>query len=125
MKNEKIKLFLKCVLFGVIWAFISFGISLIINKFMDYSIKDIFFVEGIILIMIGIFSSIGGDPMGLSLQSLGNSNAQYVSNANLKVAEIEKKINKSEARKVTISTSLSGFSLIVGGAICIIINHIL
>jgi len=125
MKNEKVKLFLKCVLFGIVWGVISFGVSLLINKFMEYNLKDILFVEGIILIMIGIFSSIGGEPMGLSLQSLGNSNSQYVFNANLKIEELEKKINKRDSRKVTISASLSGFSLIIGGVICIIINYIL
>lgn len=32
---------------------------------------------GTIFVMLGVFASIGGNPMGLSLQSMGQSNAQY------------------------------------------------
>jgi hypothetical protein len=126
MDNYKIKLFLKFVLFGVIWALISAGIGLLISEFMDYNFRDIFFVEGMLLIMIGIFSSIGGKLTGLPLQ-LKSSNAQYVSNAYLQMKDIEKKEkkNNSDVRKANISIGISGIALIVGGLICMIINFVI
>ncbi len=126
MDNYKIKLFLKFVLFGVIWALISAGIGLLISEFMDYSFRDVFFVEGRLLIMIGIFSSIGGKLTGLPLQ-LKSSNPQYVTNAYLQMTDIEKKEkkNNSDVRKANISIGISGIALIVGGLICMIINFVI
>jgi len=125
MDNYKIKLFLKFVLFGVIWALISAGIGLLISEFMDYNFRDVFFVEGMVLIIIGIFSSIGGKLTGLPLQ-LKSSNPQYVTNGYLQMKDIEKKEkkNNSDVRKANISIGISGIALIVGGLICMIINFV-
>lgn len=126
MDNYKIKLFLKFVLFGVIWALISASIGLLISEFMDYNFRDVFFVEGMVLIIIGIFSSIGGKLTGLPLQ-LKSSNPQYVTNGYLQMKDIEKKEkkNNSDVRKINISIGISGIALIVGGVICMIINFVI
>lgn len=126
MDNYKIKLFLKFVLFGVIWALISASVGLLISEFMDYNFRDVFFVEGMVLIIIGIFSSIGGKLTGLPLQ-LKSSNAQYVTNGYLQMKDIEKKEkkNNSDVRRVNISIGISGIALIVGGLICMIINFVI
>lgn len=126
MDNYKIKLFLKFVLFGVIWALISAGIGLLISEVTDYNFRDVFFVEGMVLIIIGIFSSIGGKLTGLPLQ-LKSSNPQYVTNGYLQMKDIEKKEkkNNSDVRKVNISIGISGIALIVGGLICMIINFVI
>lgn len=124
MDNYKIKLFLKFVLFGVIWALISAGIGLLISEFTDYNFRDVFFVEGMVLIIIGIFSSIGGKLTGLPLQ-LKSLNPQYVTNGYLQMKDIEKKEKNSDVRKMNISIGISGIALIVGGVICMIINFVI
>jgi len=120
--NNKIKLFLRFVLFGAIWALISAGIGLLISEFTDYNFRDVFFVEGMVLIIIGIFSSIGGKLTGLPLQ-LKSSNPQYVTNGYLQMKDIEKKEKNSDVRKVNIR--ISGIALIVGGLVCMIINFVI
>ena len=61
--------------------------------------------------------------MGLSMQGLGQNNAQYIANANLEVSKMEKE--KTNNIKTTISAGLSTVSLIIGGLLVIAINFII
>ena len=122
MDKNQIKTLLKCIIWGLIWASVLFVIALAITKYLDYNFNDVLFIEGILLIILGVLSSVGGNPMGLSLQSLGQNNAQYVSNSNLEISKMEKSKNNL---KTTISTTLSMVSFIVGGGIVILISFII
>ena len=73
--------------------------------------------------MVGILSSFGGNPIGLSMQGLGQSNAQYIANGNLEVAKMEK--DKTNSVKTTVSIGLSTVSLIIGGILVIALNFII
>ena len=123
MDKSVLKTIGKCVIFGVIWAIILFGVALVIANFKGYELKNILFIEGIIFVMIGILSSIGGNPMGLSMQGLGQSNAQYIANGNLEVAKMEK--DKTKSVKTTVSIGLSTVSLVIGGVLVITLNFII
>lgn len=113
----------KSILWGVIWSILLFIIANIIVIFKGFLLKDVLFIEGIIFIMLGIFACIGGNSMGLSLQSLGQNNTQYNTNANLEVSKME---NSNKANlKNTISVSINTLSLIFAGIACIIINYII
>ncbi|WP_238881470.1 hypothetical protein [Clostridium sp. YIM B02551] len=122
MKFINSKQLLKCALAGIVWFIITIGIGLLIMKFTKYNFKDILFMEGILLIIIGVLSSIGGNSMGLSLQSLGQVNSQYASNVNLEVTRKEK---NNYNIKTTISFGVSMIALIIGGALSIILNFII
>ena len=123
MEKSILKTIGKCVIFGIIWGIVLFGVALIITNFKDYELRDVLFVEGIIFVVGGVLSSIGGNPMGLSMQGLGQNNAQYIANANLEVSKMEK--DKSNNIKTTISAGLSTVSLIIGGLLVIAINFII
>ena len=123
MEKSILKTIGKCVIFGIIWGIVLFGVALIITNFKDYELRDVLFVEGIIFVVGGVLSSIGGNPMGLSMQGLGQSNAQYIANANLEVSKMEK--DKTNNIKTTISAGLSTVSLIIGGLLVIAINFII
>ena len=123
MEKSILKTIGKCVIFGIIWGIVLFGIALIITNFKDYELRDVLFVEGIIFVVGGVLSSIGGNPMGLSMQGLGQNNAQYIANANLEVSKMEK--DKTNNIKTTISAGLSTVSLIIGGLLVIAINFII
>ena len=114
MEKSILKTIGKCVIFGIIWGIVLFGVALIITNFKDY---ELIFVVG------GVLSSIGGNPMGLSMQGLGQNNAQYIANANLEVSKMEK--DKTNNIKTTISAGLSTVSLIIGGLLVIAINFII
>lgn len=123
MEKSILKTIGKCVIFGIIWGIVLFGVALIITNFKDYELRDVLFVEGIIFVGGGVLSSIGGNPMGLSMQGLGQNNAQYIANANLEVSKMEK--DKTNNIKTTISAGLSTVSLIIGGLLVIAINFII
>ena len=123
MEKSILKTIGKCVIFGIIWGIVLFGVALIITNFKDYELRDVLFVEGIIFVVGGVLSSIGGNPMGLSMQGLGQNNAQYIDNANLEVSKMEK--DKTNNIKTTISAGLSTVSLIIGGLLVIAINFII
>jgi len=98
-------------------------IGLGIVHFTSHNLKDILFIEGIILVILGVSSFLGGNPTGLSLQGLGQTNAQYIANANLEVTKMEKE--KTNTIKNNFKTNISTVSLVIGGIICIIINFII
>lgn len=123
MEKSILKTIGKCVIFGIIWGIVLFGVALIITNFKDYELRDVLFVEGIIFVIGGVLSYIGGNPMGLSMQGLGQNNAQYIANANLEVSKMEK--DKTNNIKTTISAGLSTVSLIIGGLLVIAINFII
>lgn len=122
MGKSQISSLIKCFIWGIIWSIILVLIGLGIVRFTTYNLKDILFIEGIILVILGVSSFLGGNPTGLSLQGLGQTNAQYIANANLEVTRMEKeKTNTIKNFKASIST----VSLVIGGVICIIINFII
>lgn len=111
----------KCAIFCIIWAIILFGVAAAITTFKGYALKDILFVEGIIFVIIGVFSLLEGNPMGLSIQGLGQNNSQYISNANLEVAKIEKNKNT----KNSIRLGLNAVALVIGGVLILLISFII
>lgn len=123
MDKSILKTIIKCAIFGIVWAAILFGVALIITNFKGYELKDVLFVEGIIFVIGGVLSSLGGNPMGLSMQGLGQTNAQYIANANLEVTKMEK--DKTKNIKTTISVGLSTVALVIGGILVIVINFII
>lgn len=124
MEKIQVKSLIKCAIWGIIWAALLFGTALIITRYTDYIFKDVLFIEGFIFVIIGSFSCIGGDPRGVSIQGLGQNNAQYIGSANLEISRMEKDKGRNSL-KTTISASISMMSLIIGGILCIIINFII
>ena len=109
MNKTLLKSLEKCILWGVIWTIILFIIANILVNLKGFLLKDVLFIEG--------------NPMGLSLQSMGQNNAQYTANANLEVSKMES-TNKSNLKN-TISVSINTVSLILAGIVCIVINYII
>lgn len=113
MKDNRINLVIKSLLWGIAWLGVAALIGFIITKVTPYkNFENILFIEGIILVFVGIFASISGDPMGLSMQGLGQNSAQYAAIANLETTKREK---EKSNRKLNVSIAVSTFSLILGG----------
>ena len=112
------------ILISIIWTIIFFIIAWIITYFTTFNLKDTLFVEGILLVVIGISVTVKRDSRGLSLMGLGQNSAQYMANANL---EITRKVNENlkNLSKSMIRQSVSGTILIVTGILCIAINFII
>ena len=123
MDKDTLKNIRKCTILGIIWTILLVAIAFLITTLKDYNLKDILFVEGIAFVAFGILSCIGGNPMGLSMQGLGQNNAQYITNSNLEVTKLEKANAKNI--KNTLSIGLSTISLVLAGVLVIIINFII
>lgn len=121
MNKNQMKLLLKVFIGGCIWCVIAIGIGIEIRIKFGYNLNDVIFVEGILLIIIGLLSSMGGNPSGLYFQGLGNLNAQYVSNLNIEITKKEREKAKNML-KTTISIGCSTMTLVIGGIFSIIIN---
>ncbi|MEG1797375.1 MAG: hypothetical protein RR262_12835 [Clostridium sp.] len=124
MDKSQMESLIKCVVWGILWSIIFILIGFIIANFTPYILKDVLFVEGMLVIIVAASSSISGNPLGLSLQALGENNAQYVANANLEVTKMEKQ-KQHHNFKTDLRSSLNAVSLIIGGVICIVINFII
>lgn len=121
MKDIQIKLLVKCVLLGLILSGILVLIGFTITKYTSFNLKDVLFFEGIIVVMFAALSAVGGIPIGLSLQGMGQNNAQYVANATLEAARMEKESKVKTLRK-EFNKSTTMASLVIAGVICIITN---
>ncbi|HEX9026678.1 MAG TPA: hypothetical protein VF839_09500 [Clostridium sp.] len=124
MNKRDFKSLIKNISFGILESFILVLIGLAIVSFNNYNLKDVLFVEGIVLIILAVFCVIGGDSTGLSLQGMGQNNAQYLANANLEILKLENEKTKRNLRPM-LNIGLNAVSMTIGGVICIIIDLII
>lgn len=124
MDSRSIKSVVLCIIFGIIWGTILYELGVFIVQNSNEKLSDILFIEGIICILFGIFSHVGGNSIGIYMQGLEENNAHYIGNLNLSISKIEKSKFKSNIRSI-VSLSLSMVSFIVAGTICFGINFIL
>ena len=74
MKNNRISFFIKAVSYGFGWLGVVTMIGFIITSSTLYnSFQNVLFIEGLLLIFIGIFSSISADSIALSLMGGGEA----------------------------------------------------
>lgn len=124
MDKSIIKSIGKNLLFSFVWTIIFCLIAWVITYFTKYNLKDVLFVEGIFIVILGLSVTFKSDSSGLSLMGLGQSNAQYLANANL---EVTRKVNdnlKGNAASM-FRHSFNGISLIIAGIVCVMINFII
>lgn len=121
MKFE-IKSILNCILHGILLSIVAIFISFTISYLFNFNLTDSLFIVGIVLVLFGILASLNGNSMGLSLNELGSSGAQFISRANLEVTNSERTKNNL---KLVVKMTFSMISLILSGVICIILNFII
>ncbi|MFT8348803.1 hypothetical protein [Clostridium saccharoperbutylacetonicum] len=98
--------------------------GVVVIYFTEYIFKDVLFLEGIVVIIFGMFSGISGNPSGLSLLGMGKDNAQYISNSNLGILNIEKEKSKNNLGAV-ISVRISMITFVLGGVLCVLISAVI
>lgn len=108
---------------SVVMVTLAYIIGLVISNNSQYILKDVLFVEGIILTFIGLFSMMSGNPSGVNLTGLGNQNGQYFSNINLEVTKIERQSTnffKNFKMHSVFELAKSSVTVVVSG-VCIIL----
>lgn len=109
---KKIKFF-KFISAMVINYFILGLISFAISQFYSFTFKDTSFIIGLVVFMFELCINISGNPFGLSLQSLGQINSQYVSNVDFKAFQHEDALKRSNVNIKTLINSTLLFSSIL------------
>lgn len=109
MKDERISLVIKSAIWGVVWLALASLVGFLITRFTQYkSFENVLFIEGLVLVFVGIFASISGDPMGVSMHYL------------------EARMNKQKSNvKNDIAFALSTFSLLIGGVLSVAITFLM
>ncbi|MDO5038793.1 hypothetical protein [Clostridium sp.] len=112
----------KClILYSLILIFLAFFISIISN----FVYSDVLLILGIIFSIIGGFSISGGFHIGNGINTLGQSNSQYVSKTNLEMVHHEKESldRANNALRTTIfDVKFHSAELMLSGILCIIIS---
>jgi len=85
MKKKILKFILAILANYFIIGLSSFSIS----YFFEFTLKDTSFIIGLTVFILELCLNISGNSMGLSIQSLGNINSQYLSNVDFKAYEHE------------------------------------
>lgn len=122
MNSNFLKKVLILIVTSMICSCIIMFIGYLISLFTIFLLKDILFLEGILIIILVILISISGKPLGLSMQAFGSNNAQYVGIANLKVTEKENEILKNKD-SFNINFDFNSISIIIGAIFTLIICY--
>lgn len=109
----------KCTLLGFLWAVIGSLLAFGIESFTSYTLRDILFVEGLVLLAMAILASVTGASIGVVLNGFGQENSQYMMRSNLEASVREE---KTIGLKNDIKVGFSTIALALGGIFCIIMN---
>ncbi|WP_300379753.1 hypothetical protein [Clostridium sp.] len=121
MKKASIKSISIFVLFTFILTIIGILISLALVKGNIFDeLNSTFYILGLVFSAGGIFSAISGNPVEASMQGLGQSNAQYLAQTNLKAKEKEEKLGHG----LNINFARSSWAFVASGILMIIISKV-
>ena len=111
------------ILLSILWSAFLFLIAFILVNIKDYILKDVLLIESIIFVVFGGFASISGNPKGLSIKAMGQSNAQYSGNANLEITRMESEKTKNYI-EITVKNGMIRISLLFSGIVCMIVSFL-
>lgn len=125
------KLFRKIIdvlVYGMISLLLSFLISLLLTKLFGIKIYDSMTIIGLLIVTIGALASVGGNPSGVGINSIGQLNSQYSSNLNIEVTKMERSLTKyfeSTANHTKLYFSSSKLNIILNGLFVIFLSIII
>lgn len=111
------------IILSMLLSAFLFIIAFILVNVKGYILKDVLLIESIIFVVLGGFASISGNPKGLSIESMGQSNAQYSGNANLEITRMENEKTKNDV-KIIVNNGIGRISLLFSGIVCMIISFL-
>ena len=119
--SKSLKKFILIFIANLVGLFLIAGI---ISNLKGVQLNDVLFIEGLLILMIVLFSSVGGNYQSLSLQEFGQVNPQYFANILLESNVIEKE-KIAPASNIQINMDLISSSLMIGSIIVLISSSLL
>lgn len=121
MIKTKSNSFLKFSFIFIISSLTLFVLGSIISNVSGTSIKDVMFIEGIVVLMLTVFSLIEGNTSLPSMHEFGRINPQYLVNMILESNEnARRKINRNST--LNIQLDISSLGVIVAALISMIFS---
>lgn len=120
-KSKSLRKFILIFIANLVSLFLIAGV---ISSLRGFHLKDVLFIEGILILMIVLFSSISGSNQSLSLQEFGQVNPQYFANIVLEnnIAEKERIVSASN---IKINMDLISSSILIGSIVVLISSYLL
>lgn len=127
------KKFFKKIAFVFIYGIISSALAFLISSYLVRNnsvvkVYDSMTMIGLLIMVIGALSSVGGNPTGVGAIGLGQMNNQYISNFNIEVTKMERSITKyfeSTANHTKLYFTSSKLNIILNGAFIILSSIVL
>lgn len=76
-------------IYGIASSIFVFLISLLIKNYFEIKTCDSMTIIGLLIIMVGVLSYVGGNPTGVGIASIGQLNSQYQN-----ISELNRDITK-------------------------------
>lgn len=124
MNKNIFKTIYKCIAWSIFILSLILLSAYIIAYCNNYLYENVLFVESIVLIMVGLFASISGNPLGLSFQTAEQNSSQFKALETLKITEMEKEKTKG-LDNLNIISSISTVSLVFSGLLGVIASYLI
>lgn len=121
LKNKLKLLFFRgvfSIIFGLVLMGIGIGVAILIAKNSGNSLQDVMFMEGVAVLIIGIFASMKGNPGGGSISRVGMNNPNIANFLHLETIMIERKTTNyyDQFRKhAIVELGFSSITILFGG----------
>jgi len=123
-----IKKILKLIIFSVIYLILGFVIALLISKNYNKELTDILTYEGFILMLIGVLTSMKGNPSGISISGTGrqdHSIHSYIDNEITRQERENRPYHKEFFKNNVTEFVFANVTFILGGILILILSYIL
>lgn len=128
MKKSRLNHILLSLLTAAVLMVIGIVIGLLIEKLSNTPLTDVMFYEGIAVVIIGSLSMMRGNPSGIDLSGLGQTNAQYSANENLEAIRMQRESTdyyKNFKEHSIVKLTFSGTTLLLGGIFIVLYSAFL
>lgn len=105
-------------LIGLIYAGIGLLIAYIIATRNEYKLQDVAFSIGCLVVVLGLFMMMKGNPNGASMSSWGSKNTTAISHWNMSVTLQERESTnyyKDFRKNAVVEFTTNRFSFLLGG----------
>ena len=122
--GDKVKFILRKValhaVIGLLLALVGMVVGLLIAGHYEQNVQNVMFVEGVILVIVGIMASMKGNPSIAGLKGLDVRDATVVNRMNLETTVMERDVTnyyKNFRKQAVVEYGFGRMTLIFGGVI--------
>jgi uncharacterized protein YacL len=108
------------LLTGIIMAGVGYLIAMLISDFGNLKLTNVLCYEGLIVIVLGLFMSMRGNPTSINLSMATQQNAQYMAQVNFDAVMQEQKATQyhtDSKKNAVLELCFATFTLVLVGLV--------